>query len=89
MLEPIILNEWWLTDFPSAEGLKWVICGCESGPGARPMDMYWARSLRDQCLDKGIPFFLKQARDERGRLMKMPELDGKVWAEFPGDLLTD
>jgi len=28
--------------------LDWVICGGESGPGARPMHPDWARSLRDQ-----------------------------------------
>jgi protein gp37 len=38
----------------------WVIVGGESGPGARPMHPAWARSLRDQCLAAGVPFFLKQ-----------------------------
>lgn len=37
-----------------------VICGGESGPGARPMHLDWARSLRDQCVDAGVPFFFKQ-----------------------------
>ena len=46
-------------DDPSA-GLKWVVCGGESGPGARPMDPAWARSLRDQCQAAGIPFWFKQ-----------------------------
>lgn len=40
--------------------LDWVICGGESGPGARPMHPDWARSLRDQCQDAGVPFFFKQ-----------------------------
>lgn len=40
--------------------LDWVICGGESGPGARPMHPDWARSLRDQCRDAVIPFFFKQ-----------------------------
>jgi protein gp37 len=44
-------------DFP---GLDWVICGGESGPGARPMHPDWARSLRDQCAAAGTPFFFKQ-----------------------------
>lgn len=38
----------------------WVIVGGESGPGARPMHLDWARSLRDQCADAGVPFFFKQ-----------------------------
>ena len=41
-------------------GLDWVICGGESGPGARPMHPDWARSLRDQCAAAGVPFFFKQ-----------------------------
>lgn len=58
-------------------GLDWVIAGCESGPGARPCDVEWLRSLRDQCAGAvgvgrgaGIPFFLKQAVEqavERGK----------------------
>jgi len=40
--------------------IRWVICGGESGPGARPMVPDWARSLRDQCSDAGVPFFFKQ-----------------------------
>lgn len=40
--------------------VDWVICGGESGPDARPMDAEWARSLRDQCKNAGLPFFFKQ-----------------------------
>jgi protein gp37 len=40
--------------------LDWVIVGGESGPGARPMQPDWARSLRDQCAAAGVPFFFKQ-----------------------------
>jgi protein gp37 len=40
--------------------IDWVICGGESGPKARPMHPYWARSLRDQCYDADVPFLFKQ-----------------------------
>lgn len=40
--------------------IDWVICGGESGPGARPMHPDWARHLRDDCLTAGIPFHFKQ-----------------------------
>lgn len=40
--------------------IHWVICGGESGAGARPMHPGWARSLRDQCAAGGVPFFFKQ-----------------------------
>lgn len=39
--------------------LSWVICGGETGPGARPMNPDWVRSLRDQCVESGTPFFFK------------------------------
>ena len=42
------------------EGIDWVIVGGESGPGARPMHPDWARSIRNQCVDAGVPFFFKQ-----------------------------
>lgn len=40
--------------------IHWVIAGGESGGGARPMHPDWARGLRDQCQEAGIPFFFKQ-----------------------------
>ncbi len=41
-------------------GIDWVICGGESGGHARPMNPTWARSLRDQCVEAGVPFHFKQ-----------------------------
>ena len=41
-------------------GIDWVVVGGESGPGARPMHLDWARSLRDQCQAADVPFFFKQ-----------------------------
>jgi protein gp37 len=38
----------------------WVICGGESGAGPRYMQPDWARSLRDQCANFGVAFFMKQ-----------------------------
>ena len=47
-------------------GIDWVILGGETGPGARPMDPAWARSVRDQCKAAGVPFFFKPlARNEK------------------------
>lgn len=45
---------------PTYQGLDWVICGGESGPGARPMFPDWPRDLRDQCERASIPFLFKQ-----------------------------
>jgi protein gp37 len=60
--------------------VDWVICGCESQ--GRPMDINWARFIRDQCGTVGVPFFLKQMVID-DKLVKMPLLDGKIWSEFP------
>ena len=39
--------------------LNWVICGGETGPGARPMRRDWVRALLTQCKKAGVPFFFK------------------------------
>lgn len=50
-----------LESVPTMEGsIDWVVVGGESGPKARPMHPDWARSLRDQCVAAGVPFFFKQ-----------------------------
>lgn len=40
--------------------LDWVIVGGESGSGARPFDIQWARDIIAQCKDSGVPCFVKQ-----------------------------
>lgn len=45
---------------PALGGIHWVICGGESGPGARPMHPGWARSLSAQCAAVNVAFFFKQ-----------------------------
>lgn len=62
--------------------IDWVIVGCESGPGHRPMNEQWVRDIRDQCIDAGVPFFYKQKYDGN-TIIHMPELDGRVWEEYP------
>jgi protein gp37 len=44
----------------SLDGVDWVIVGGESGAGWRPIDLDWARDLRDRCHALYIPFFFKQ-----------------------------
>lgn len=46
--------------FHGDDRIHWVICGGESGPGARPMHPVWALKIRDQCQAHGVPFFFKQ-----------------------------
>ncbi len=43
----------------SLEGISWVVLGGETGPGARPLHPGWVKSVRNQCLAAGVPFFFK------------------------------
>lgn len=66
--------------------LDWVICGGESGPGARPMHPDWARSLRDQCAATGVAFHFKQWGEWVGLgVTEGRPLDGGAW---PSDTKT-
>lgn len=60
------------------KGIDWVICGGESGPGFRPMDLAWARSLRDQCRQESTAFFMKQTGGHPHK--------GEDLADIPADL---
>lgn len=69
-------------------GIDWVIVGCESGTGPRPMEEDWVREIRDECVKQGVRFFLKQMmghnpRTGRRKVLKTPPLDGKRWRQFP------
>jgi protein gp37 len=63
-------------------GIDWVILGGESGPQARPMQQDWVIDLKDQCLEKNVPFFFKQwggpNRKKTGRMLL-----GKTWDQYP------
>lgn len=70
--------------------LDWIIQGGESGHGAVPFDIEWARSLSKQCRLHGVPYFLKQLGanvQSNGEEIKF--LDGHAgdWTEWPTDLL--
>ncbi len=74
MLGPIAL------DISVKPGIDWIICGGETGPGARPMRPDWVRNLRDQCQNTGTPFYFKGW----GGTKKAPALlDGRERREFP------
>lgn len=45
---------------PAENAIHWITAGGESGPGARPSNPRWVRSVRDQCAEWGIPFHFKQ-----------------------------
>ena len=78
MLEKISLAEvnQTLRGHTLSDGIDWLIVGGESGPGCRPFNPDWARSLRDECREAGIKFFMKQlggVHDHRDQLENLPE----------------
>ena len=79
LLEQIELTPW-LEDGT----LQWVIAGGESGFGARPMELDWVRSIRDETAAFEVAFFLKQLggkRNKRGGDAAV--LDGRLWRQMP------
>jgi len=95
LLGPIVLKPEWL------KRIGWMIIGCESGPGARPTRREWVRPPRDQCVEAGIPVFIKQlcfvppracdwpscaSGDGTGKLIHSPKLDGQQWLQMPESL---
>jgi protein gp37 len=73
--------------------VDWVILGGESGGGARPFDLAWARSLVAQCRAAGVSCFVKQlgraavADGAGGRLaLRLRHAQGGDQGEFPEDL---
>ena len=65
------------------EFIDWIICGGESGSGARPMHPDWVQSVRDQCQEAGVPFFFKQW----GNMVhtSLPQVDSKYPLRDMGD----
>lgn len=73
-----------LTPWLDSGALQWVIVGGESGRGARPMDLNWVRDLRDQSINAGVAFFLKQlggVRNKRGGDHAL--IDDQKWLQMP------
>jgi protein gp37 len=66
----------------SLRGIHWVIVGGESGPGARPLDAVWVRSIRARCRGARVPFFFKQWGGVRKKKYGRT-LDGHIYDEFP------
>lgn len=68
----------------SLKALSWIIVGGESGPGCRPMDLNWVRTIRDECAEGGVAFFLKQLGGSNPRGHHLAVLDGVRHTAMPG-----
>lgn len=75
------MAEWCLAHYGASQPLSWIIVGGEGGPHYRPMNLDWARSLRDACDESGVPFFYKQGSGLRPGMNR--ELDGRLWEDMP------
>lgn len=77
-LEPLIDS----VDKLDYSGLDWIICGGESGYGAREIKKEWVIDIQQKCERFDIPFFFKQwggvNKKATGR-----KLDGKIYDELP------
>jgi protein gp37 len=72
-----------------ARVLQWVIVGGESGAGARPFHLEWARSLIVECEASGTPIFVQKMGCkpfEQGRPLRFNDYAGSDLTEWPGDL---
>lgn len=50
----------WMDARKTAKNLDWVVVGGESGPGARPCNVEWIRSIVRECQSADVPVFVKQ-----------------------------
>jgi protein gp37 len=81
-----------------SDRLDWIVVGGESGPGARPFDVAWARSTIEQCRVAAVPVFVKQlgarpyesvseaTRGMGGVGLALRDRKGGDMAEWPEDL---
>ena len=68
----------------SLKKIDWVILGGESGSKSRPMELNWALSIKNLCVQNKIPFFFKQLggrNSKRGG--KDALLEGRIWHQYP------
>jgi protein gp37 len=85
MLGPIALPP----EFLELGNRAWVITGGESGPGARPTQVEWFRSLRDSCISAAVPFLFKQWGEHGSDVVRIRKkqagrvLNEREWDEFP------
>ena len=83
--EPLV-EQVTLTDFLATGGISWLICGGYSGSEDRPMELAWARDLRDECAAYGVAFFMKQLGTVYAREHGLRHWKGENVREFPADL---
>jgi protein gp37 len=70
-------------------GIDWLIIGGESGHGARPFELDWARNLIRECKRQHVACFMKQVGRqpwENGNALKLDSSKGGDPTEWPTDI---
>jgi len=73
----------------SLTGIDWLIIGGESGQGARPFHLDWARNLIDECKRQRVACFMKQVGRQPwdgGQRLKLASAKGGDPTEWPLDI---
>ena len=69
-------------DVKAYTDVSWMVLGSETGTeNARPMDLDWARAVRDVAVSNQIPFFFKQVGSSHKKPVRV--LDDRTWDQFP------
>jgi protein gp37 len=71
------------------KGINWLIVGGESGHGARPFHLDWARNLIRECKRQHVACFVKQVGRQPwdgGQRLKLASAKGGDMAEWPVDI---
>lgn len=63
-------------------GIGWALVGGESGPGFRQVQKEWVRGIKEQCVNQGCTFVLKQWASLR-RGTYSCHLDGTFYQDIP------
>ena len=70
-------------------GINWLIVGGESGHGARPFQLDWARNLIRECQRQHVACFVKQVGRQPwdgGKRLKLADAKGGDPTEWPVDI---
>lgn len=88
MLGAVDLTEWFGWDgclpgkiCPEHPRLDWAICGGESGPNCRYVNLRWVRALMEQCDAAGIPWYGKQNSGPKAGVPLPGELGARAFPE--------
>jgi len=81
LVEQIVLSPWL-----ARKKINWVICGGYSGSQNRPMELAWARALRDECHAYEVPMYMKQLGTVYAKHHHLRYWKGEDMEEFPDDL---